>query len=86
MFAAAACGDELTEHTRYELPPGDFWDLRELQREVRQGTFRPIVWDAPSDEEAGRGRAALRDMGAGRLFTETAAGSWVIGCGREVCR
>ena len=75
VFAAAACGVDLREHSRFELPPGDYWDLRELVRDWKAGTFEPKVVSLPSEMEARQGRAALNDMGASRLFAESAAGS-----------
>ena len=41
ILAAAACGVDLREHSRFELRPGEFVDLRELQADVRAGRFTP---------------------------------------------
>ena len=51
VFAAAACGVDLREHSRFTLPPGQFWDLRELVRDWKAGTFEPREVGFPTDEE-----------------------------------
>ena len=77
VFAAAACGADLREHSKFELPPGSWYDLRELVRSYKEGTFTPAEripsW-LPSDQEAKRGRDVINDMGEG-VFSESAAGS-----------
>ena len=80
ILAAAACNVDLREHARFWLPPGAFWDLREVQRDWRSGTFQEMALDEPSAEDVRRGQQALRDIGP-RLFSETEAGSWVLGPG-----
>ena len=80
ILAAAACNVDLREHARFWLPPGAFWDLREVQRDWRSGTFQEMALDEPSAEDVRRGQQALRDIGP-RLFSETVAGSWVLGPG-----
>lgn len=77
-FAAAACGVDLGEHGRFELRPGEFHDLRELQAAVRMGTYIEPKLDKPSAEAVAAGRAALQEMGS-RMFADTAAGAWVLG-------
>ena len=74
VFAAAACGADLREHARFQLQPGEFFDLAELQRQVRAGEFEERKVSPPSDEEVRQGRAQLREMGS-RMFSDTAAGS-----------
>lgn len=79
ILAAAACGVDLREHGRFALAPGDFWDLRELVREYRAGSFagpEPTAVPAwlPSEAEAKAGREVLADIGS-KLFSDTAAGS-----------
>ena len=78
VLAAASCGIDLSLHAQFTLPPGAFYDLRELTSEFNAGTFKPAE-DVPlSEESVNAARAALRDLGP-RLFGETAAGSWVLG-------
>lgn len=74
VFAAAACEADLREHHRFELPPGGFFDLRELVRLWKDGSFVEAEVPLPSDAEARRGRVELADMGP-RLFSDTAAGA-----------
>lgn len=79
IFAAAACGVNLREHSRFVLRAGEFWDLRELAKEVQAGRFEEATEiPLPSDESIASGRAAIRDLGP-RMFSETAAGDWVLG-------
>lgn len=85
VFAAASCGADLREHARFELPPGDFFDLPQLTREYQEGTFRPRPIAPASAEGIAAGRAALQEFGQA-LFSETAAGSWVLGCQDPPCR
>jgi len=80
IFAAAACAVDLREHSRFELPPGDFFDLNELILEVKEGKFTSKAVGAPTDEQIENGREALREFGP-RIFSETEAGSWVLGPG-----
>ena len=81
ILAAAACGADLREHARFELPPGEYHDLRELVSSYRAGLFRgPPERAPPSADELEEGRAALREIGP-NLFSETEAGSWVLGEG-----
>ena len=80
IFAAAACAVDLREHGRFELRPGAFYDLRELVQSWREGRFVAMEPETPSEEDVARGRAALRDLGP-RVFSETEAGSWVLGEG-----
>ena len=78
VLAAAACAVDLKEHARFTLPPGGFFDLRELVAEVRAGRYRAADVPPPSDAEVAAARMTLREMGP-RLFSETAAGAWVLG-------
>ena len=39
VFAAAACGVDLREHALQFVRPGEFYDLRELQKQWKAGTF-----------------------------------------------
>ena len=80
VLAAAACGVDLREHSRFELRPGEFYDLAELVRDVDSGRFQAAEPQWYSEEEILRGRAALRELGP-RIFAETEAGSWVLGPG-----
>ena len=80
VLAAAACGVDLREHSRFELASGGFFDLRELTREVQAGEFRRREVAKPSDDEIAVGREALRELGP-RVFADTDAGSWVLGPG-----
>jgi len=75
VLAAAACGVDLREHPRFELPPGAYYDLRELCKEWREGRFEEKpAFVGGTDEEVAKGRAALQQEGSA-LFSETAAGS-----------
>lgn len=78
VFAAAACGVDLREHSRFELRPGDFFDLDEVVRESKAGRFRAMQQSWPSAEDEAKAREILREMGP-RIFSETEAGSWVLG-------
>ena len=80
VFAAVAAGVDLRDHSRFELRPGTFYDLRALVRDVRAGTFEPLPLAERTEGEIARGRAAIRDIGP-KLFSETEAGSWVLGPG-----
>ena len=80
VLAAAAAGADLREHARFELRPGEFWDLDELVRKYKSGEFTEREQMALSEEELARGRDALRDIGP-KLFSDTEAGSWVLGPG-----
>lgn len=80
ILAAAACGVDLREHSRFELPPGGFVDLQQLAREVQAGRFEKVDLPALSEEEIAQGREALRQLGP-RVFSESSAGSWVLGPG-----
>ena len=60
--------------------PLRFYDLREVVRDVREGTFTAMEISARSETDIARGRAAIREMGS-RIFSETEAGSWVLGPG-----
>ena len=75
VFAAKACRVDLRQHSRFILRPGEFFDLRELQRQVKEGQYVPPEATVLSAEEVRKGREALDDIGAERLFAETAAGS-----------
>jgi len=79
VFAAAACGMDLSEHWRFELPPGGFFYLPELVRDVNAGNFQCSVLQPPTNESIAAGRAALREIGSSALFTTTHAGYWVMG-------
>lgn len=74
VFAAAACGTDLRDHGRFTLPPGGWYDLRQLVADYKAGRFEEAPLPAPSAEEVTRGREALREMGP-RIFSDTAAGS-----------
>ena len=74
VFAAAACGVDLREHARFELRPGEFYDLRELQKQWKAGTFEPMALALPTDDEVKAGRSVLNEMGP-KIFAETGAGS-----------
>jgi len=82
VFAAAACGVDLRTHNAYTLRQGEFFDLRELCADVRAGRYEPRVGEqAPTTAaEIEEGRRRLREMGP-RMFSDTAAGSWVLGAG-----
>ena len=80
IFAAAARAVDLREHSRFELPPGAFYDLQELVRDWRAGRFKSQELARPTDEEIEKGRAALRAFGP-VIFADTEAGSWVLGPG-----
>ena len=80
VFAAAACGVDLREHGRFELRPGEFYDLRELTRDVRAGRFEPMQQRVLTEREVAQGREAIREIGP-KIFSETEAGSWVLGPG-----
>ena len=78
VFAAAACSIDLREHSRFELRPGDFYDLRDLVREVRSrpdlpriASRRPISDLPPSRVRCGELRAprisARSQVRAGRF-------------------
>ena len=76
VFAAAACGVDLRNHARFELRPGEFFDLPDLQRQVKAGEYVPPEMIELSAEQVKRGRDYLDDeIGAARLFSESAAGS-----------
>ena len=82
VFACAACGVDLREHSRFELPPGGFYDLRALRREWQEGRFtEPPPFLGGTDDEVRRGRDALREYGSA-LFSETAAGADILGVRR----
>ena len=74
VFAAAACGADLREHYRFELPPGGFYDLREVVSQWKAGTFEEAKVALPTDAEARRGRDVL-DENVEKLFGETSAGA-----------
>ena len=80
VMAAAACSVDLREHARFSLPPGQFWDLRELVALWKAGDFVEMEAAVQTDEDTALGRQALRDIGP-NLFSETEAGSWVLGPG-----
>jgi broad specificity phosphatase PhoE len=81
ILAAAACGVDLREHSRFELRPGEFFDLHALRRDVEAGRFEERAAAAePSEQEVAAGRAVLRELGP-RIFSETEAGAWVLGPG-----
>lgn len=80
VFAAAACSVDLREHGQFELPAGEYYDLRELVSECAAGSFRGREIPQLSAREVSDGRDVLRDIGP-NLFSETAAGSWVLGPG-----
>ena len=65
---------------QFTLRPGEFYDLRELGREFKAGTFKPMTLDTPTDGDIARGREVLRELGP-KMFGETEAGSWVLGEG-----
>ena len=74
IFAAAACGADLRDHSRFSLGPGEFWDLRELVQDCKAGRFQERAVSWPSEDAVKRARAALKDYGP-RLFSDTEAGS-----------
>jgi broad specificity phosphatase PhoE len=80
VLAAATCGVELQQHARFTLPPGGFYDLAELVRATDENRFEGLVLPLPSEESITAGRAAIREMGP-RIFSDTSAGSWVLGPG-----
>ena len=82
VFAAAACGADLRTHNAYTLRQGEFFDLRELVADVRAGRYEPRVGEqAPTTAaEIAEGRRRIREMGP-RMFSDTDAGSWVLGPG-----
>jgi broad specificity phosphatase PhoE len=80
VLAAATCGVELQQHARFTLPPGGFYYLDELVRATDENRFEGLVFPLPSEESIAAGRAAIREMGP-RIFSDTSAGSWVLGPG-----
>lgn len=71
---------DLREHARFELRPGDFFDLDQLVRNYRAGNFREAEQVVPSEDDLAKGQEALREIGP-KIFADTAAGSWVLGPG-----
>lgn len=80
VFASAACGCDLREHAKFELPPGSFYDLSQVVRDYQAGSFTPIEPTVPSPEEILAGRERLRREGPS-IFATSEAGSWVLGPG-----
>lgn len=81
VFAAAACQVDPRLHSRFELEPGGFFDLRQLQRDYRAGTFTPSTMPSLTEEEVEQGRRVIRELGP-RVFSETGAGADLAGSGR----
>ena len=77
IFAAAACGWDLREHGRFTLRPGEFFVLKELQEQVRNGSFVPMALNEPTARDIAEGRQALIDIGP-KIFGETGAGSEIL--------
>ena len=77
MFAAAACGWDLREHGRFTLRPGEFFVLKELQEQVRNGSFVPMALNEPTARDIAEGRRALIEIGP-KIFGETGAGSEIL--------
>jgi len=74
VFAAAACGVDLREHGRFELRPGEFFDLRELVSDWKAGSFVPVEQKPLTKDEVRAGREVLEELGP-KIFGETGAGS-----------
>jgi hypothetical protein len=72
------CAADLRDHDQFELRPGEFYDLRSLVRRFQSGQFQRMELGTPSASEIAQGQEALRELGP-RIFSETEAGSWVLG-------
>ena len=68
---------DLREHGRFTLRPGAFFVLKELQEQVRNGSFVPMALNEPTARDIAEGRQALIDIGP-KIFGETGAGSEIL--------